>query len=320
MTKPPLVSVIIPAYNRAHFLRDAVSSVLAQDWAPIEIIIVDDGSTDSTVDVANNLAHHSLGVVKVVCRLNGGPGAARQTGVEASGGDFVQFLDSDDLLLPGKLKTQVAALQSDPEADIAYGRTVLEENGQQRHAPEFWSGARCRELFPHVLLGRLWDTSNPLYRRSALQRMGPWAARCQLEDWEYDCRAARFGLKLHFCDVDVDLHRSVADNRLHGAWQSDPRAMRDRIWAHEQVLDHARAAGMGIEHAEFRQFMRSVFLMARIAGARGYAEEAERLFQATRTHGGGSTLELAMFGVLRRGLGWQRAVQLSESLRGFVCR
>lgn len=315
-----LVTVVIPAFNRERLLREAVASVLLQSYRPLQIVIVDDGSIDRTASVGEELTAAYPGVVELIRRANGGPGAARQSGADAARGDFVQFLDSDDLLLPNKLEAQVSALRSDPEADIAYGRTLLEVDGCRRHAPELWSGVRCRQLFPQVLLGRLWDTSNPLYRRSALQQMGPWAPRSQLEDWEYDCRAARVGVKLHYCDLDVDVHRSHADNRIHGAWQSDPRAMRDRVWAHEQVLEHALVAGLGLQHSEFRQFMRSVFLMARIAGSRGYAEGAERLFQATRRHGGGSVLELTAFAMLRRGLGWQRAARFGEFARGLLRR
>src|SRR5438552_12119469 len=96
-----LVSTIIPVYNRAPLLREAVASVLAQTYRPIEVIIVDDGSTDTTGCEAEGLAEAHL-EVRVIHRRNGGPGEARETGRLAACGEFIQYVDSDDLLLPRK--------------------------------------------------------------------------------------------------------------------------------------------------------------------------------------------------------------------------
>src|ERR1700741_3904714 len=95
LVRASLVSTVIPVYNRAAMLREAVASVLAQTWRPIEIIIVDDGSTDETAAVAEELAAGNPGIIRVLRQANAGPGAARQVGLEASSGEFVQFLDSD---------------------------------------------------------------------------------------------------------------------------------------------------------------------------------------------------------------------------------
>ena len=98
-----LVSTIIPVHNRPSLLREAVASVLAQTYRPIEIIIVDDGSTDETGREAEALAEcHSE--VRAIHRENGGPGAARETGRLAARGEFIQYLDSDDLLLPEQIR------------------------------------------------------------------------------------------------------------------------------------------------------------------------------------------------------------------------
>src|SRR5262249_25034222 len=117
-----LVSVIIPVFNRAAMLVEAVDSVLAQTHRPIEIIIVDDGSTDDTVRVADGLAGDS---VRVVHQTNAGPGAAREAGRGIARVDFMQHLDSDDLLLPRKFELQVAALRANPDCGAAYGWTRL---------------------------------------------------------------------------------------------------------------------------------------------------------------------------------------------------
>src|SRR5437588_4041721 len=97
-----LVSTIIPVFNRPALLVEAVASVLAQSYRPIEIIIVDDGSTDATPEVADRLAKQRAGIVRVIHIANGGPGLAREAGRLAARGGYIQHLDSDDLLLPEK--------------------------------------------------------------------------------------------------------------------------------------------------------------------------------------------------------------------------
>ena len=118
-----LVSTIIPVHNRAGLLREAVASVLAQSYRPIEIIIVDDGSTDDTPHVADMLAADPSGDISVVHQANRGQGLAREAGRLRAMGEFIQYLDSDDLLLPDKFDLQVTGLRADPQCGVAYGFT-----------------------------------------------------------------------------------------------------------------------------------------------------------------------------------------------------
>ena len=124
-----LVSTIIPVHNRAALLREAVASVLAQTYRPIEIIIVDDGSTDDTPGVADSLAAGSPDAIAVVHQGNTGPGLAREAGRQKARGEFIQYLDSDDVLLPRKFEFQILGLRSSPECGIAYGKTHFCEHG-----------------------------------------------------------------------------------------------------------------------------------------------------------------------------------------------
>src|SRR5258708_33538471 len=120
MTVASLVSTVIPVFNRASMLREAVASVLGQTYRPIEIVIVDDGSTDNTTEAAQGLAA-GYPEIRVIHQPNAGVGQAREAGRLAARGDYIQHLDSDDLLLPGKFALQVAALEDRPQCRAGYG-------------------------------------------------------------------------------------------------------------------------------------------------------------------------------------------------------
>lgn len=111
---PPCVSVIIPTYNRMDTIGRAIDSVLQQTWKPIEIIVVDDGSTDRTLDVIGKYR----GRIRLLCQENRGPSAARNAGIHASTGDIISFLDSDDAWLPEKTARQVRLLERTGTAAI----------------------------------------------------------------------------------------------------------------------------------------------------------------------------------------------------------
>jgi glycosyltransferase involved in cell wall biosynthesis len=196
---PPdgLVSTIIPVHNRPRLLREAIESVLTQSYRPIEIVIVDDGSTDETPAVAAGFASRYPDIVRVLHIANAGPGAAREAGRALARGEFLQYLDSDDLLAPTKFETQVAALRACPECGTAYGHTRAYAIGQKPPEKPWKRTGECiATMFPSFLASRWWDTSTPLYRRDVCDRAGPWTNLCCEEDWEYDCRIARLGVRL----------------------------------------------------------------------------------------------------------------------------
>lgn len=129
----PLVSVIIPVYNRTAYLGEAISSVLAQDSAVYEIIVVDDGSTKDIVGALLPFRDR----IKVLTIPHGGPSAARNAGVKSANGKYIAFLDDDDLFESGKLKEQVRQMETNPLAGFLYSSVYyLGENGKKRlHSP-----------------------------------------------------------------------------------------------------------------------------------------------------------------------------------------
>jgi glycosyltransferase involved in cell wall biosynthesis len=114
------VSVVIPVFNGARFLAAALQSVADQSYRPLEIIVVDDGSTDGSGDVAARVAG-----VRCLRQDNAGPAAARNAGMAAASGEFFAFLDADDLMAPGRLELQVGYLQDHPEVGCVLGRQEL---------------------------------------------------------------------------------------------------------------------------------------------------------------------------------------------------
>jgi glycosyltransferase involved in cell wall biosynthesis len=315
-----LVSTIIPVHNRPALLREAVASVLAQTYRPIEIIIVDDGSTDETGCEAKTLAkvHPEIHVIH---RENGGPGAARETGRIVAQGEFIQYLDSDDVLLPKKFELQVAGLRQCGDCAVSYGKTRFHAYGDRpTDAPWKRTGERIAAMFPSFVQSRWWGTSTPLYRRSVTDPAGSWSDLRNEEDWEYDCRIARAGGRLHYCDVFVSEERVTLGDHLSTGGSSDPEKLRNRACAHKLILEHAFAARISHETSEMQHFARELFLLARQCGAARLANEAQMLFDLARQASGterGRGIDFLLYGVGARLAGWRAMGRLASGLDRF---
>jgi len=111
--EPPLVSVILPAYNGERFVAEAVESILAQTYSPVELIVVDDGSTDRTMEIVSRYEG-----AKIVSKENGGPASARNVGLKAAAGKIIAFNDQDDVMLPRRLEVQAGRLIEDMDVDL----------------------------------------------------------------------------------------------------------------------------------------------------------------------------------------------------------
>ena len=310
-----LVSVIIPVHNRPVLIREAIESALKQTYRPIEIIVVDDGSNDDTPEVLEKLASKNS-EIRVLHRLNGGPGMARETGRKEARGEFIQYLDSDDLLLPGKFGLQVGGLRKAPECGISYGKTLHSGIGQEPELePLKRTGEKFQTLFPALLLSRWWSSSTPLYRRSVTDLVGPWQPLSNEEDWEYEARAGALGVKLHFCSEFVSVTRWHDGNRLHHNGTSDPIKLAHRARAHELILQHARAAGITNDSPEMQNFARQLFHLCRQCAAAGLELEARLLFSLSREASDVSRqkeLDFIMYDLATRCLGWKGAARIAS--------
>jgi glycosyltransferase involved in cell wall biosynthesis len=311
-----LVTTIIPVYNRAAMLRAAVACVLAQTYRPIEIVIVDDGSTDDTFAVAEELARRHPEIV-VVHQANAGPGAARESGRRIARGELIQHLDSDDIILPRKFELQVAGLAAHPECGVSYGITCR-RLADGSVAPQPWgrTAERIETMFPAMLRSRWWATITPLYRVSLLAAAGPWTNLRMEEDWEYDARIAALGVRLHFVEEVVAEQCSHNAGNLAGHGLR-PDNLRYRAAAHESIFRSARRAGITNDAPEMQHFARELFLLARQAGAAGLTDESKRLFALAR-EASAPAGQLRVYGMVARLIGWRNAgriATMSDHLR-----
>ena len=152
MTRPagdlPLVSAIIPTYNGASYMAETIESVLAQDYTRIETIVADDGSTDDTLEILHRYGDR----IRNLMLPHRGENAARNAAIGASTGDYIAFLDHDDLWLPDKISRQVAALQENPRAGLCHtGYQRFDAGGCGARGAVGWTGTPRLHLRTAVL-------------------------------------------------------------------------------------------------------------------------------------------------------------------------
>jgi glycosyltransferase involved in cell wall biosynthesis len=195
----PTISVMIGVFNAEPYLGEAIASVLAQDYEPLELIVVDDGSTDGSAEVARRFPE-----VRYVHQENAGNGAARNRAVEEAGGELFAFLDADDRFTPGKLRLQKAALDADQGLDMVFGHV------QEFLSPELDEPTR-QALRPPAPKPMPWTAPNlMLIRRESFLRVGPFSTAVRVGvtvDWF--ARASEAGLRYSI------LPEVVLERRLH---------------------------------------------------------------------------------------------------------
>jgi CTP:molybdopterin cytidylyltransferase MocA len=265
------VSVIIPAYNSEAFLENAIRSVLAQSYPIHEVIVVNDGSTDRTGELAAAFG----GQVRVVSQQNQGLAASRNNGVAAAASEFVAFLDSDDAWAPEKIERQLAAMAAQPDAVMCYtGLMVVHQDGSQVPTePSAVEGLalRLRAGNPGIA------PSSVLMRRVAFLQSGGFnVALRRCEDWEMWVRLIRIG---PFCRVAEPLTLYTSNTT---GLSADPKAMfeiaegllegtllaglqgperwlwRRRILSHQAYRSAMTARGAGKLREELRYMLHSV--------------------------------------------------------------
>lgn len=283
------VSIVIPTYNRAVFLRELLESLVTQAYRPIEVLVMDDGSTDTTaVQVREFDAVPRDGVSFRYEFLEGRGGAqvARNRGVELATGDAFMFVDSDDVLAPDGLRQLAEALEAHSEWDYVYGRVERTDEKLEPLVPAESVGAPYNIRNAADLMGYHWQTMGALYRRECVERVGKWNEKLSgSQDWEYQARVKMRGGTGKFVDVLVGLWRQHAAGRV-GTARFRADYARSVVKACESIVNHARKTGQANAELE-RRLGRRLFIHAWEFGANGYPEDRrDTLTRAARVLSG----------------------------------
>jgi len=239
---PPAVSVILPTFNRARFIPEALESIQSQQWPSMELIVVDDGSTDGTRDLIERVGDRFTHPIRYIFQENSGAYAARNTGLEHAQGDFIAFYDSDDLWYPHHLERLAAALTRHPDVAWAYAacRSVEQSSGRELAASTFLIDGRPRPFLNlhattdeqgfHVIddtgvlacqieHGLYAGLQNSLIRRSVFEGERFWPGYRVVEDVLFLARRLAAGMRLgYYEDVQVvyRVHQGNSSASAHG--------------------------------------------------------------------------------------------------------
>jgi glycosyltransferase involved in cell wall biosynthesis len=239
----PLVSILIPAYNAQPWIAETIRSALGQTWPNKEVIVIDDGSTDRTLRIAQRFEAKG---VRVVTQPNQGAAAARNTAFSLSSGDYVQWLDADDLLSPHKVTLQME------QAERAKDRRILFSSpwGSFRHRPskaKFIPSSLWFDLAPTEWLIRKWEghlhvqTATWLVSRELTEAAGPWDPRLVVDDdGEYFARVIDVSNRIRFIPHSRVYYRITPSSRLSHIGRSDKK-MEAQLLAMKLQIEYLRA-------------------------------------------------------------------------------
>jgi len=234
------VSIIIPAYNAAAYVAQTIESALNQTHPHCEIIVVDDGSTDDTAMIAEQYS------VTVIRQQNQGVALARNTGIAHATGDYFQFLDADDWLLPEKIAASLRYFQQHPTADIIYTDYEVRDGDMQTRLPNPEIDYREGQLFEYFLnlTSTMFKLPCPLVKRSIVESVNGFRDGMQgVEDWNFWVRVAHHGAEFRYLDQVLVVYRltpnSLSKHRINMAYS--------RLHAMQQLREEGIAPLYGLE-------------------------------------------------------------------------
>jgi glycosyltransferase involved in cell wall biosynthesis len=297
----PTVSVVIPCHNARSFIGETLDSVFAQTWPNIEVIVVDDGSTDGSAAVVKG-----FGSAGLVCQEQRGAAAARNRGLAEASGDFIQFLDADDIIDPDKISLQMARLRDRPDsvasaewgrfrATPAEARFVRDENWEDL-PPVEWL-VRCWSDGLGMLFPALW-----LVPRAVAEASGPWNETLSLgDDGEYFTRVVLASQGVLFCAGARCRYRSGIGGSLSASrnWASGYSVVA-LCEAHVRAREDSERVRRGFA-LSWQRLAHAAYPYDSAVGERALAR-ARALHPVAVRPGGGPA-----FKVLSRLIGWRAA-------------
>jgi glycosyltransferase involved in cell wall biosynthesis len=269
----PAVSVILPTYNRAYQLPHAIHSVLSQSYSDLELIVVDDGSTDGTSQELSKIKDSRLTVIRQT--VNSGSSAARNTGIRASSGSYIAFQDSDTEWFPEKLRKQMELLElrdkngSYPSA--CYSRFVFLRYNKHTVVPSDPKDALSGRIYKRLLYGNTMDTPCSVFRRDVLNDVGYFDESLDnLEDWDLALRVA-INHSIAFLDeVTLNSHDTPGSvnkllspesliiilNKHYDSFKAYPEAMANITWriGYEYAMRMQRTEALHYMKISLEQF------------------------------------------------------------------
>jgi glycosyltransferase involved in cell wall biosynthesis len=230
-----LVSILIPCFNAERWVAQAIESALSQTWAEKEVIVIDDGSTDGSLKIIKNFGDR----IRWVSGPNRGSNVARNRLLELARGEWLQYLDADDYLLPEKIARQMEFIAANPAADVIFGPVTIEH---------WMNGGTRRELLPipephdlWILLARWYlpQTGAALWRKQAIIDVGGWKTDqpcCQ--EHELYLRLLIAGKRFAYCEHNGAIYRHWGENTL---WRGNvPEVHRRRLEIEQRAEDFLR--------------------------------------------------------------------------------
>jgi glycosyltransferase involved in cell wall biosynthesis len=224
----PLVSILIPAYNSEKWLRECIESALGQTCSRKEVIVVDDGSKDATLEIARSYASP---IVQVLTQENRGASAARNYALSRSQGDYIQWLDADDVLAPDKVALQLQETQPGESSctllTCSWGRFFHRPEDSFFRSDALWQDLEPREWLYLKVKHNLWMAIESwLVSRELSDKAGPWDERMSLDDdGEYFCRVLSHARAIRFVPEARCFCRSAANPGVSSNWALSPRKL-----------------------------------------------------------------------------------------------
>lgn len=246
MSSFPLVSVIIPTYNRAKLLQQTVESVLAQTYPNVEVIVVDDGSTDETSEMLKGYGER----IVYIHQHNKGGTASRNTGIRVAKGEYLSFLDHDDLLLPTKIQRQMDILNARPEVGLVHcGYYRMDKDGHYIDIVNFLPEGDVR---PVIVYGCFCWSGGPLIRRECIEKVGEFDESVWSSDADMWLKIAIAGYHFGCVQEPVGAYRILPDSAMADVARTErmDMAILDRVFADPRLPEEART---GKNHAYFFQ-------------------------------------------------------------------
>lgn len=311
-----LVSILIPCYNAERWIAQAVESALAQTWADKEVIVVDDGSTDGSADIVRGFG--DAVVFEAAPHLGGN--YARNRLLSRARGQWLQYLDADDYLLPDKIGNQIAFLASHQDADVVYGPVAVEYADGRAEGLEVLRIPEPRDLWVLLALWYLPQTGAPLWRKQAIVDVGGWDEQQRVcQEHDLYLRLLMAGKRFAYCEANGAVWRVWGVSSVSTG--NRPEVRKRRLEIEQAAEDFLRARGRltTARHAAVNQ---ARFGMARVAWREGDREGARQVLAALHRSAPGfePTSEPLLYRLMWKGLGFSATETMAGWRRTLISR